>query len=110
MNFKDLLHHTSSQVEELVFKEIGRCLIHMQTGLFSASRSEILHVRLIEFLLKEVTDQTESIALCMKKNGFYLLINPTFLSTGIYSLITSSSGMHDLRELLPSLFNLVIPL
>lgn len=69
---------TSISKEELVFEEIGRCLIHMQEDIFSSSRSEVLHARMLEMMSKEVTEHTPSIALSMRSNGFILMINPHF--------------------------------
>ena len=31
-----------------IYEEIDRCIIHMETGLFSANRSEALHAKIIQ--------------------------------------------------------------
>ena len=93
MNSKKFSTLSLHEKEELVFEEIGRCLIHIQTGLFSASRSEVFHVRFIEFLIKSVSDSTPSIAVSLRKNGFYLLINPHFFLVHLSTTEERSSAL-----------------
>ena len=87
--------HTSSSLTEMVFEEIGRCIIHMREGFSSTSRSEVLHARILEMLPKEVTENTTSIALNMRLNGFFIMINPHFF---LHTLQTTQQRCAVLRH------------
>ncbi|MEC7985836.1 MAG: VWA-like domain-containing protein [Myxococcota bacterium] len=61
---------------ERTLDEVGRCLNHMFLGLFSMERAEPLHSQVLQFLPKRVTDtDTPSIALSLRNDGLFLLIN-----------------------------------
>ena len=66
-----------------VLDEVGRCITHLQIGLFSSTKAEALHAKVLQFLAKRVTlTDTNSIALSLRNDGLFLLINPEyFLNT-----------------------------
>ena len=78
MNREAFLALEQEEQENLVFEEVGRCLIHMQHHFKSTSKTDVFHTRLLELLQKEVGTQTKTIALSLQRNGFRLLINPEY--------------------------------
>ena len=95
---KELSKLSHEDIEQKVWREIGRCLIHMQTGLFEATRKDILHIRLIEYMHKEVTTETPSIALSMRHNGFVMMINPQFFLVHLQTTQQRSSALRHVEQ------------
>ena len=61
---------------------ISRALIHMRTGLFSASREDPLHAAILDRLpLDFVQHNVEGSALVFNNNGIRLKINPYHINT-----------------------------
>ena len=79
------IHDTGKRhrdLERAVQDEVGRCLIHIETGLF-AERREPLHARFCQLIsIMIVENECATIGLEMRPEGLTMLINPDyFLNT-----------------------------
>ena len=84
------------RTENAVFDEINRCLIHMQIGFLSAARAEVLHAQVIQSIPKRVTKtDTPSLAISLRKDGLFLLINPDFF---LHTLKNTEERLAALRH------------
>ena len=82
--------------EQKVLDEIGRCINHMFLGLFSSNKAEALHAQILQFVAKKVTlTQTHSLALSLRNDGLYLIINADYF---LNELKTTEERMAALRH------------
>ena len=58
---------------------ISRALIHMRTGMFSASRADTLHAALLERIPFHFNKHIAGTRLVFNRNGIVLHINPTVI-------------------------------
>jgi len=83
-----------SKLVDSVYDEIGRCLIHIEHGLFSANRAEALHAKVLQLIPKKVTlTDTPSIGFGVRGNGLVMLINPDFFLKTLSSTPLRSSAL-----------------
>ena len=82
-----------------VYDEIGRCLIHIEHGLFSSSRSESLHAKVLQLIPKKVTlTDTPSVGFGMRNNGLVLLINPDYFLHTLQSTPPPRQSPHNSND------------
>lgn len=82
-----------------IYEEIDRCIIHMETGLFSANRSEALHAKVLQLLPKKITRTgTFSLAFSFGKSGLAILINPDYFLKTLQTIKQRSSALRHIEQ------------
>ena len=86
---------TITELTDQVLDEVERCISRIQFNLESTSRAEPLHAKVLQYLVKRVTTNTDSIALSLRSDGIYILINPVYF---LQTLRSSSERSAALRQ------------
>lgn len=84
-----------------VHDEIGRCISHMETGLFSVSHAQVLHARVLQYIPKRVTrTDTHSLAISLRDDGIFLLVNPDFFLHTLTTTKQRTAALHHEEQIL----------
>ena len=84
---------------QTIYEEIDRCIIHMETGLFSANRAEALHAKVIQLLPKRITkEDTFSLGLGLGKAGIAILINPDYFLKELKTIEERSAALRHIEQ------------
>ena len=97
---KDVKAVYNSIFENLnVHDEIDKCIIHMDTGLFSANRSESLHAKIIQLLPKRISrTDTNSLAFTMRMSGLGVIINPDYFLKTLKTTKERTSALRHIEQ------------
>ena len=80
-------------LERAVHEEFGRCLIHLETGVFD-ERREQLHARFCQMLTVMIDPEgCDSLGIEMRSDGLTLLINPDYFLNTLSTTVERTSAL-----------------